>query len=247
MPSGQEGPGRRGPGPRPARPGGVEAPASSAATANAKGHREADVAHVEHRRVDHHARVLQQRVQVAAVQRRRHQALERVGGQQHEQQEADATSPSRRARAPPCQRQRAPTAGDRGGPAGEHEDPQQHRAFVAAPGGGHAVGQRQRCWSWTRRWPPRSRGRRRTPSGAEGDGHEHELRLRQPGAPAPSRPCARARAGERQRAQSQGQRSATMSAKWPISGIMAQPAFIVPAAARAWRARFTASAASGGM
>jgi hypothetical protein len=32
-----------------------------------EGHREADVAHVEQRRVEHHARVLQQRVQVAAV------------------------------------------------------------------------------------------------------------------------------------------------------------------------------------
>ena len=32
--------------------------------------READVAHVEHRRVDHHARVLQQRIEVAAVRRR---------------------------------------------------------------------------------------------------------------------------------------------------------------------------------
>ena len=32
-----------------------------------EGDREADVAHVEHRRVEHQARVLQQRVQVAAV------------------------------------------------------------------------------------------------------------------------------------------------------------------------------------
>ena len=54
-----------------------------------EGHREADIAHVEHRRVEDQARVLQQRVQVAAVLGGGQQALERVGGEQHEQQQAD--------------------------------------------------------------------------------------------------------------------------------------------------------------
>ena len=40
--------------------------------------------------MDHHARILQQRVQVAAVERGREEALERVGGEQRESEEAGA-------------------------------------------------------------------------------------------------------------------------------------------------------------
>ena len=65
-------------------------PSSSAAIANANATEKPDVAHVEHRRVDHHARVLQQRIQVAAVGGGGQQALERVRGEQHEEQEPDA-------------------------------------------------------------------------------------------------------------------------------------------------------------
>ena len=90
MPRVRKHPGHRGPGPRPARPGRVEPARQQRRDGEGEGHREADIAHVQHRRMDDHARVLQQRVQVAAVGRRREQALERVGGEQHEQQEAAA-------------------------------------------------------------------------------------------------------------------------------------------------------------
>ena len=84
----------------PARPGGIDAPLEQRGDREGEGHREADVAQVEHRRMDGHARVLQQRVQVAAVERRRQQARERVGGEQQEGEEADADQAhARRARA----------------------------------------------------------------------------------------------------------------------------------------------------
>ena len=73
------------------------------------------------------------------------QAVERVGREQHEQQEADADQPHhrehardhglRQVRAEQRHRQR---------PQGEHQQPQQQRAFVAAPRGGEPVVQRQR-------------------------------------------------------------------------------------------------------
>ena len=75
---------------------GVEVAADQRRHGEGEGHREADVAHVEHRRVDDHARVLQQRVQVAAVGGGRDQAVEGVGGEQHEQQEAHRHQPHHR-------------------------------------------------------------------------------------------------------------------------------------------------------
>ena len=89
--------------------------------------------------------ILQQRIQVAALGARREQALERIRREQQEQQEADADEAhhaehardaSRRGRLRAEQR-------DRERPAGEHQHPQQQRAFVRAPGRGEAVVQRQ--------------------------------------------------------------------------------------------------------
>ena len=68
-------------------------PSSSAAHRERERHREADVAGVEHRRMNREREILQQRVQVATVRRRRHQALERIRGRQDEQLEADADEP----------------------------------------------------------------------------------------------------------------------------------------------------------
>jgi hypothetical protein len=106
-----------------------------------EGNREADVAHVEHRRVEHHAWILQQRVQVAAVRRRRQQSLEGVGGEQHEAQEADAhqahhAEDARRE----ILRQAAAEHGNGEHPARQHQYPQQQRALMAAPSRGNAIG-----------------------------------------------------------------------------------------------------------
>ena len=65
--AGEEAPRERRPRPRPARPRGVEPAAEQRRDREREGDREPDVAHVEQRRMEHHARVLQQRVQVAAV------------------------------------------------------------------------------------------------------------------------------------------------------------------------------------
>ncbi len=89
----EEAPRRGRPRPRPARPGRIEPAAEQRGDRERERDREADVAHVEHRRVDHHARVLQQRIQIAPVGRRREQALERIRRRQHEEQEPDADQP----------------------------------------------------------------------------------------------------------------------------------------------------------
>ena len=86
---GEEDPGRRRPRPRPARPGRVEVAADQRGDGERERDREADVAHVEHRRVDHHPRVLQQRVELAAFRRGRDEPVERVRRRQHEEQEAE--------------------------------------------------------------------------------------------------------------------------------------------------------------
>ena len=140
----EEHPRERGPGTRPARPRRVQPAAEQRRDREREGDREADVAHVEHRRVEHHARVLQQRVEVAALGGHREQPVERVGGDQHEQQEADGDEAHHAEHArhhlvgQVLARQRH---GDR--PPGEHEHPQQHRALVRAPGGRDPVGSRQ--------------------------------------------------------------------------------------------------------
>ncbi len=95
---------------------------------------DADVAEVEHRRVDDHAEVLQLRVEAAAVGRREGQPLERVGGEEHHRDEED--------------HHRGGDAGDirqqvgvaaRGDPlgqrrkAGQHHRPEEQRALLPRP------------------------------------------------------------------------------------------------------------------
>ena len=141
----QEDPGDRRPRPRPARPGGVEPAGHQCRDREREGHREPDVAHVEQRRVEDHARVLQQRVQVAAVGGGRQQALEGVRREQREEQEAraDQTHDAEHARDHRLgQLAREQRHGDR--PAGKDQRPHQDRAFVVAPHRGDAVVQRQR-------------------------------------------------------------------------------------------------------
>ena len=73
-------------------------PSISAATAKAEGHREADIAQVEERRMEREAGVLQQRIEALALAAAPGQAQERVGGEQDEA----AGSRRRSAPAPPA-------------------------------------------------------------------------------------------------------------------------------------------------
>ncbi len=87
---GQRHPGGQGPGPHPAGPGRVDPALDQGRDGEGVGGREPDIAEVEHRRVHGEPGILQDRVEPAAVERRRVEAQERVRGEQQEGQEADA-------------------------------------------------------------------------------------------------------------------------------------------------------------
>ena len=137
---GEKRPGHRGPGTRPARPGGVELAGKQRRDGEGEGDREADVAHVQHRRVQHHAGVLQQRIQVAAVGRGRQQPVEGIRREEQESEEsrADQSHHAEHARHYFLGKMRAEEA-HRRHPDAEHQRPQQQRAFVPAPYAGDAV------------------------------------------------------------------------------------------------------------
>ena len=92
-----------------------------------------------------HRRILQNRIQVAAVRRGRIQAQEGIRRGQGKQQEAEAhhTQHTQDSRAEP-RGQPSRANGHGHCPQGQQENPQQQRAFVSAPQGRHAIEQRQR-------------------------------------------------------------------------------------------------------
>ncbi|MNL14517.1 hypothetical protein D3C87_1354610 [compost metagenome] len=95
--------------------------------------------------MEHHAGVLQQRVQVAPLHGRRQQADERVGGEQQEQQEAHADGAQHTDHAGPQRRRQAAAEARHGQrPERQHQRPQQHRALVPAPDRRRAIDRRQR-------------------------------------------------------------------------------------------------------
>ena len=140
---GQEHPGEERPRPHPARPGGVDAALDQRGDGEGVGHREADVAEVEEGRVEGEAGVLEQRVEVVAVEGRVRQPDEGVRGQEDEGEEGDGDrrlhgedaglEGGRQVLAPP---------GDHGAEEGEDQHPQHHRALVVPPGAGDLVEQR---------------------------------------------------------------------------------------------------------
>ena len=77
----QEAPGDQREGPHEARPGRVDAALDQRRGGEGEHDREADIAEIEQRRMDREAGVLQDRVEIAALERRRRQPLERVRGQ----------------------------------------------------------------------------------------------------------------------------------------------------------------------
>ncbi|GAB5377817.1 MAG: hypothetical protein AcusKO_42790 [Acuticoccus sp.] len=96
--------------------------------------RETNIAEIEQRRVERQTDVLQQRVEILAVERRWEDPLERVRGEQHERQEADA-DPRLNAQSSRFQRQWdvRPEQRDRSTEDSKDECPKQQRTFVASP------------------------------------------------------------------------------------------------------------------
>ena len=140
---GQETPGYRGPGPRPTGPGSVQAARQQGRDGKCKCHHEAHIAHVQHRRMNNHARVLQQRVEVPAVGRHREHPLERVGREKREQDEATAHQPHHAEH--PCHHRFVKLFREyrhRQRPQRQDQRPQQDGAFMVAPHRRDAVHQR---------------------------------------------------------------------------------------------------------
>ncbi len=87
--AGQETPRRIRPWSRPAHPGLFHRTAEQRCDGKRERHRETDIAHVQHGRMEGHARVLQHRIEIRAIGRHRQQAAEWVGRKQNEAEEAD--------------------------------------------------------------------------------------------------------------------------------------------------------------
>ena len=132
----EEGPGDQGEAAGGADPLGVDAAGDERADREGEGDREGDVPRVEHRWVDHHARVLQQRVEADAVGRHGAQRREGVdfGREQHQASEEGGDAHHHRGR--PGDDLAQPVAGRVEGGAGgdrEHPGPEQQRALLARP------------------------------------------------------------------------------------------------------------------
>ena len=92
----QEGPCHQRPWARPARPSHIESAGQQRRNGKGKGHGKTHVAHVEHGRVDHQPRILQQGVEVFTLNRNRKEPLKWVGCGEHKQQEAGGDEPQYR-------------------------------------------------------------------------------------------------------------------------------------------------------
>ena len=134
MPSGQEHPGASVHGRTQRAQAASMRPSISAATAKEKADREADIAEIEQRRMDGEAEILQDRVEVAAFERRVRQARERVGGDEDEQIEG-AGDPRLHRQHMRLQRRRqiAAEGGDKRAEQRQDQHPQEHRALVVSP------------------------------------------------------------------------------------------------------------------
>ena len=136
--------------------------AASAPMANANGIGESDVARVEHRRVDHHRRVPEQRVQARAFGGRVRQRVERVLPAHHQQQEEAGDHAEDRGGVGRDVAQRA--AGEeqhRRGEQRQERGPQEERPVLGGPQRGHLV------------------EGRRAGRGALGDQREREVRAQE--------------------------------------------------------------------
>ena len=166
--------------------------------------------------MDDHPRILQQRIQVAAFDGRRQQALERIAGEDQEGEEAerDPAHHAEHAREHAAAAATVENSGDRRSPQRQDQRPQQQRAFVRAPDRGVAVDQRQQRVGIRRDVAHREvlhdEGVRQD---REGRCDERELRRRPAAARSPStRRCRAARRPAAARPAAQRRSSARISA-----------------------------------
>ena len=141
----EEAPGGERPGPDPAGPGGVDPAFEQGRDGEREGHRKAHVTEIEEGRVISQPRVLKQGIQIAAVDRRRVQPFEGIGGKHRKCQETygDQGLDGKDA-GPQGRRQIGPEEADRQAIDREDQDPQQERALVIAPHTRDLVHQRLR-------------------------------------------------------------------------------------------------------
>ena len=142
---GQKDPGRERPRPHPACPGGIDAAFDQRRGGERKGDREADVAEIQQRRMHREPGVLQDRIEIAAFERRLREPRERIRRGQHEQLECSG-DPRLHGERRRFQRrgQIAAEAGNQRAEQRQHQHPQQHRAFMVSPHAGDLVDQRFR-------------------------------------------------------------------------------------------------------
>jgi hypothetical protein len=136
----QEAPGDKREWPHEARPGCIDAPLDQRCGGEGIDNREADIAEIQQRRMDREARVLENGIEVASLEGRGRQTLERIRGQENEGEErhADEALNGERVRAQRAWERTAEQGDDRA----EHrqnEDPQQHRTLVVSPDAGDLV------------------------------------------------------------------------------------------------------------
>ena len=87
---GKKAPGDEGERPDETRPGRIDAALDQRRRGERIDDREADIAEIEQRRVDREARILEDGIEVASLEGRGRQALERIRGQENEGEESDA-------------------------------------------------------------------------------------------------------------------------------------------------------------
>ena len=127
--------------------------------------------------MDREAGVLQDGIEVASLEWRRRQPLERVRGQENEGEEGetDQALNGERVGAQPA-RQRAAEQGDQRAEDRQNENPQQHRAFVVPPYAGDLVDRGHRNVRILGDVENRKiRGQVRVDKRREGDRDQHEL------------------------------------------------------------------------
>jgi len=135
-------PGAEHPGPHPPRPRRVDASFEQGGDREGKCDREADIAEVEHRRVEGEARILQDWVEIAALERCVRNSQERIRRRQDEKVERSCDPGLHRQRIRfEHERQIGAENRDQRAEEGEDRHPQHHRAFMIAPDAGEPVDQ----------------------------------------------------------------------------------------------------------
>ncbi len=141
---GEKAPGDGRPGARPARPGCIQIAAEQRGDREGERDGKSDIAHVQHGGMQDHARILQQRIQIAAVGRGGNQPLERIRNRQHEQEKSQADE-SHHAENPRTHRRGQLAREERDGhhPDGQDQGPEEQGSFMSAPHGRQPIVQRQ--------------------------------------------------------------------------------------------------------